>query len=394
MANGRGVPPGDGHVVRFPYGQSPSRRTPIEPFEAFSPGEWYGKPAPAHDWMVEGCLLRGTVGMLSGDGGIGKSLIMQQLLTAASIGKDWLGLGTQRGKGFGFFCEDDKDELHRRQERINEQYDCDHPDLDLLYISRVGMENVLMEFDRRTDRVLPTPLWDQLQQTVIDFGAQYLVIDTIADAYGGNEIVRNQVRRFITELRRLAVQMQGSIIITAHPSLTGMNSGTGLSGSTAWHNSVRSRMYLTKPKGGSNGEEEDTDDEAMNARVLRTMKNNQGPGAGRINLRWENGVFLREDVPAVEGIVERLTIDNVVLEYAATIVKQGNRIAAGTQHSKCLASQLLLFTKIRKAYKRGDLIAAQDRLLGAGKLVAVAVGPPSRRYTLIRPADLRYAEET
>lgn len=28
---------------------------------------------PAREWMVEGCFAKGTVGMVSGDGGIGKS---------------------------------------------------------------------------------------------------------------------------------------------------------------------------------------------------------------------------------------------------------------------------------------------------------------------------------
>ena len=53
---------GSGRITRFP-GSSASKPS-IEPFDAFSPADWYGKTAPAYDWMVEGCLLRGTVGML------------------------------------------------------------------------------------------------------------------------------------------------------------------------------------------------------------------------------------------------------------------------------------------------------------------------------------------
>ncbi len=45
--------------------------------------------------------------MLGGDGGIGKSLVAQQLLTAAAIGQRWLELPTRPCKGIGFFCEDD-----------------------------------------------------------------------------------------------------------------------------------------------------------------------------------------------------------------------------------------------------------------------------------------------
>jgi hypothetical protein len=37
---------------------------------------------------------------------------------------------------------------------------------------------------------------------------------------------------------------KGSVVLIAHPSLTGINTGTGISGSTQWHNSVRARFYL------------------------------------------------------------------------------------------------------------------------------------------------------
>ena len=380
---------GSGRITRFPGSSAP--KPSIEPFDVFSPADWYGKTAPAYDWMVEGCLLRGTVGMLSGDGGIGKSLMMQQLITAASVGKDWLGLATRQAKGFGFFCEDDRDELHRRQERINEHYDCDHPDVDALYVSRVGMENVLMEFDRRNDRLLPTPLWDQLQTAVIEFGAQIVVIDTIADAYGGDEIRRTQVRRFITELRRLAVRIQGVIILTAHPSLTGMSTGTGLSGSTAWHNSVRSRMYLTKPRGKGEEIKEDVDDVDMNARVLKTMKNNQGPGQGNLPIRWEGGVFVR-DLPSESGFLGKMELDSIVWSAIANLVERGTRVARDPFARTSLGVLAKQISSLR-SHRRSELENSVERLLVAGRLVVAEIGRPSHRYKFVRPPGLKYPGE-
>ena len=38
-------------------------------------------------------------------------------------------------------------------------------------------------------------------------------------------------------LRRLAIVANGAVNLLSHPSLTGTNSGSGISGSTAWHNS-------------------------------------------------------------------------------------------------------------------------------------------------------------
>jgi RecA-family ATPase len=373
----------------YPFPNRTVRRA-VEPFGAFSPADWYGKPAPAYDWLVDGCLLRGTVGMLSGDGGIGKSLLMQQLLTAASIGRNWLGLATAPCKGFGFFCEDDKDELHRRQERINEHYDCEHPDVDTLYVSRVGMENVLMEFDRRTDRMTPTPLWDQLQTAVLDFGAQLVLIDTIADAYGGNEIVRNQVRRFITELRRLAVRIQGAVIVTAHPSLTGMSSGTGLSGSTAWHNSVRSRMYLTKPRKADGGG--DDEEEGMNERILKTMKNNQGPGAGKVPLLWQDGVFVRDDRNSSSNWIDRLDLDLRLVELLRQLVTNGSMVQAAYEYRGGFVNVARTYPEFRLC-SQAAIIGAQERLLASGKIVRVELGSPAKRRKYLRPEELRYPGE-
>jgi RecA-family ATPase len=51
--------------------------------------------------------------------------------------------------------------------------------------------------------------------------------------FAGNELVRTQVRQFANLLNALCQKHKSAI---AHPSLTGMNTGTGLSGSTDWNN--------------------------------------------------------------------------------------------------------------------------------------------------------------
>lgn len=260
----------------------------MSPFQTFNPSTWEGKKPPGYNWIVDGCFLPGTVAMLSGDGGLGKSLLLQQLATCVALGKPWLGMNVRRGRAFAMFCEDDKDELHRRQVRINAHYECGMADLeeDVLFASRVGQENGLMYFDRQNDAVRPAPLFDQVSYAAKQLGASVVILDTVADVFTGNEIIRNQVRRFVTNLRRLALELQGVVILSHHPSLQGMANGTGLSGSTAWNNSVRSRLYLTKKKDG-----------AENERFLKTMKNNQGPWGGKVRLEWQKGVFVRTDTP-------------------------------------------------------------------------------------------------
>ena len=70
-----------------------------------------------------------------------------------------------------------------------------------------------------------------------------------------------------------------------------MSSGSGTSGSTAWNNACRSRLYLTRPKGDEDGEADDA------ARVLKTMKANYGPRSADIELKWDRGVFVRAVQP-------------------------------------------------------------------------------------------------
>lgn len=372
-------------------GQLPATRpNALGPFNSFSPAKWHGVEPPPYDWMVDGCFLRGTVAMLSGDGGLGKSLLMQQLCTAATIGKPWLGLETQACKAFAFFCEDDEGELHRRQHAINRLYDCQGADLEHVeYAARVGMENVLVEFDRRTDQPKFMPLFEQLRHKVTSIGAQIVVLDTLADVFAGNEIIRNQVRRFVSALRRLAMEIQGVIVMTAHPSLTGMSSGTGLSGSTGWNNSVRSRLYLTRVRQNGDEEEEDT-----NERYLKTMKNNQGPFGGKIKLRWEKGVFVRADqaAPAPDDLVSRLDLDNRLIAALTTLVENGSMVHAA-QESRSSFSSLIRAMPEFRSYSHGAIMSAQERMIASGRIARVEMGPASKRRKYIRPLSARYPGE-
>ena len=63
----------------------------------------------------------------------------------------------------------------------------------------------------------------------------------------------------------------GSVTVLSHPSLQGIASGSGISGSTAWHGAFRFRQYLKgiKPE---DGEQPDGD-----LRELQFKKNQYGP---------------------------------------------------------------------------------------------------------------------
>ena len=215
------------------------RDMPSQP--SFCPAIWGDEDAPPLDWLVEGCFIRGTVALLSSDGGLGKSLLMQQLCTAAATGQNWLGLATKRLRSWAMFCEDDEAELHRRQVRINAHYGCRMGDLeDVTYRTRAGHASTFVDFAKWDARPMMTELFSSSLGAAKKFGAQLIILDTASDIFGGNEIARDQVRAFITLLRRWAILADGCVILTAHVSNEGLSSGSGLSGSRAWSNSVRS----------------------------------------------------------------------------------------------------------------------------------------------------------
>jgi RecA-family ATPase len=72
-----------------------------------------------------------------------------------------------------------------------------------------------------------------------DIKPKNISIDTLSRAFAGNEIDRVQVYAFAMHMQALAMVASGSVTILSHPSLQGMSSGSGLSGSTAWHGAFR-----------------------------------------------------------------------------------------------------------------------------------------------------------
>ncbi len=63
---------------------NPDYRTP--PLATIEPHQLHGADVPERLWIVRDWIPDGAVTMLGGDGGVGKSLLAMQLLTAASTG--------------------------------------------------------------------------------------------------------------------------------------------------------------------------------------------------------------------------------------------------------------------------------------------------------------------
>lgn len=251
-------------------------------------GELTGEPKP-REWIVPDWIPKGVVSSLSGDGGMGKTLLAQQLLYAAGIGGKWLGLDIPAIRGLGVFCEDDEDELHRRHNSIKADlgHTVGNPFTDTWIWPRVGYDNLLVTFDK-DNKPLVSPFFALIMRHVLEKKIGLLVLDTIADLFGGNEIIRAQVNYFIKATCGAFIKRakdEGfvlTVILLSHPSQAGRNSGSGESGSTAWNNAVRARLYLTRPEDG-----------LPEQRVLTRKKSNYSASGDdvKIELIWKDGVL-------------------------------------------------------------------------------------------------------
>ena len=330
------------------------------------PVDWQDQPVPKRQSHVTGWIPDRMVTALCGNGGTGKSLLAQQLLMATALGKSWLGLETKRCRAIGFFCEDLDDELHIRQDAINRMFGCDYRDLgNLELVSRVGFDNLLMDFTK-DGAGKATALYNYMLEWAKGFGAGFALVDTAADTFGGNENVRMEVRQFIQKcLGNLALEINGAVLLNAHPSVTGMKTGTG--GSTGWSNSVRARMHLYHPELTDDAEPE------RDARVLELPKANYGAHGETIRLRYVEGTLRRENEPSLNPFdfnCERRRAEMMFLVLLAKTAALGRRLSDSPQAS-LYAPRVMAKMPEREQLTKKDLEQAMYRLFETGRIKVV-----------------------
>jgi RecA-family ATPase len=356
------------------------RETEQQPLRWLDMSAWDQKPIPQRKWAIRDRVPLNQAGLFSGEGGTGKSIIELTKNIAHVSGKDWLGTMPEPGPAFYLGAEDDKDEIHIRLAAIAKHYGVTFKELTdsgLHVLPLLGQDATLCAASSKSGRVEVTDLYRQIYQAAGDIKPKNISIDTLSRAFAGNEIDRVQVYAFAMHMQALAMVAGGAVTVLSHPSLAGIASGSGISGSTAWHGAFRFRQYLKGAKAES-GEQPETD-----LRELEFKKNQYGPIGETVVLRYQRGLFLPENgISSLDKLAREAKADELFLEMLRRFAGQG-RNASDKPNSPNYAPNALADDPEAKkqGIRRADFKAAMSRLFNNGKIHVENYGRPSRPYS-------------
>lgn len=335
--------------------------------------------APEREWVHDKWTPRyGTVN-LGGPGGIGKSVFEQHAATLSACGKTYFAPCKKPVRAMIMNCEDDHDELWRRQEAI-----CAHEGIDmgcreleenLILQSRYGHDNALMTESTR-GKLEATPLFEWLRSYVNDLKVEVLWLDNAAHMLLGNHDDRTVVTAFINMLNGLVTGRPFTTIIVTHP---GRAQGSEYSGSVAWENAVRMRWYL----GAKLPDQRDSDDEepATNVRYLCKRKSNYS-AKDYVRFEMRGGLLVPDETPShvksVMTAVDFQLAEETVLAGFRELQKMGIRPSDGSTSPDYLPKQLLA-KRLGGHFQRRDLDGAMNRLMTRGVLSRGVIGQYSNR---------------
>ncbi len=336
------------------------------------------RPVPERRWIVQDWLPVRQVTLNYADGGIGKTLLGMQLMAATALGSQWCGLTVEPCASTGLFSEDDVTEIHIRMDAIRRSYGVEFPDLaDVHPIDATGADNILAHFDG--NYMMPTERFHQLRQCALDTRSRLVVIDTAATTFGGNENDRSQVTQYVGSLlTKLAQEIDGAVLLNAHPSVSGMANGDLRSGSTGWNNSCRSRWAMTRPEGEDGKPQLDSSD-----RLLTRRKSNAAAAGETLALTWDAGVFVPQGVPSSMGAGTRKDAAEAAFLAALRVTP---RPAATDPRASNYAPRMFHMTPQASDFRAPELAEAMRNLLGRGVLTIAEYKRDYKTFYMIQEA--------
>lgn len=269
------------HNPEMEFTEDPGFVSPMPDISTADSSRWMGREPEPLKFTIAGLVPEGMTTLLVGEGGAGKTLLMQTAMTAIPTGQPFLRKETASGATAGVFAEDPEAVLHLRQQRINQSLGVDMEAL----VGRAFVQSYVGYVPYLWRDGAPAPFMAQLEAQLGQIPElRLLVIDNAALVYADDENGRVPVTGFINALNGIAHRLTIGIILSTHVSKS--KDGSSLraaSGSTAWINACRSVLKL----------ETGADDTA----TLTLIKANHTKPGATIDLEWRNGVLVARAEP-------------------------------------------------------------------------------------------------
>lgn len=236
-----------------------------------------------HPHIAEFWLPADEVTLFSGHGGGGKSYASLNIGIHVAMGLPLGDLAVEQTSVLFFSAEDSKKVLRYRVKRLCRSLSIDVKALqDKLYLLDVSDFDAALHRGGFQNTATETELLNNLEALVQKLNVGLVIVDNASDTYDDDEIKRSPVRRFIRSLRSRIARPGRAVLLLAHINKVAARSGSrddeeDYSGSTAWHNSVRSRLSLVKDK--------------ETFKIVHT-KANYGAKANPVKFEWVEGVPL------------------------------------------------------------------------------------------------------
>lgn len=211
---------------------------------------------PQPQFVVDQLIPRDEVTLGGGHGGSGKSILFLALAVHVACGKEWDDFRVEKGRVVFVTLEDPATHVMYRLQKITREYmlspeEVAEVERNLIVIDGTGYPELMIEVSEYgTHSLLPTQTMREIEQAVT--GASLIVIDNVSDAFGGNENERRGVRTFVRHFAAIARAQGAGVVLLAHIDKAAARNGAkgnSYSGSTAWHNSTRSRLALVDVDG-------------------------------------------------------------------------------------------------------------------------------------------------
>jgi hypothetical protein len=329
------------------------------------------REAPARVWALFLWIALHVPTLLVGPAGAGKTLLAMQLAASFALARSFVDKIENALTVLMWACEDDADELWRRMVAIAQWLGVRLEDFadKLVIVPRLGFENTL--YSTEFGRPMFTPVFEQLRQQASDLNSAVVILDNVAQIFGGNENSRHEVTHFLNAL--MGALAGRTPILLAHPSRT---TGSEYSGSSAWEAVARTRLYLGHKLPDQQGEEEPDDQ----VRYLARRKANYSARDWR-RFEFRNGVLVPDAIEIGGGLMNGLRE-----QKAERVVLDGlRRLAAMSVHatdagnSPRFLPKLLLDYKLSEGCTKRDLANAMRQAMLDGKIARGVVGKYQNR---------------